>query len=352
MDKNVFVIMPFTNDCFEMYELLKIKLGEYFNFSNAADEDNQQNILKDIVLPIYNADVIIADLSGQNSNVMYELGVAHSLGKKTIVITRDDLSTLPFDLKVYRVKKYDMTYKMFDDLIEYLKRNISGAIDGGVLFGNPISDILMENGIDKISIESQESGLIIEEGEKGFVDFLAEIESNTDNFTNTLNEMVSDMNHMSEGINECTSEIERVNTIGGSGTASFVRKQTKKAAKYIDEFGKKIKNHNSKLEIAWDKIESNSIGLLDNQFSKKDENRDSLKKYLESLRSMKVNAKDSLKSMESLKGKLDDLMGLQRTMTQSIKFLKQDLDNYISFIDKLTKSVDYIIIKSGYTFDD
>ena len=98
--KKVFVIMPFQEQFFEVYEMLKIEFGEHFEFSNAGDEANLQNILKDIVQPIYEADIIIADLTGLNANVMYELGLAHSFNKKTIVITQDDLSKLPFDLKV------------------------------------------------------------------------------------------------------------------------------------------------------------------------------------------------------------------------------------------------------------
>ena len=98
----VFVIMPFSDDFFESYELIKEHFEEKFEFSNAGDEDNQQNILADIITPIYNADIILADLTGLNPNVMYELGIAHSFNKKTIVITRDEISMLPFDLKQYR----------------------------------------------------------------------------------------------------------------------------------------------------------------------------------------------------------------------------------------------------------
>ena len=50
----VFVITPFKED---------------FDFTNAGDLDNQQNILQDIVEGIHQADVIIADLTGLNANV-------------------------------------------------------------------------------------------------------------------------------------------------------------------------------------------------------------------------------------------------------------------------------------------
>lgn len=132
--------MPFQEEFLEVYEMLKIKLHDRFEFTNAGDEGNQQNILQDIIQPIYEADMIIADLTGLNPNVMYELGLAHSFNKKTIIITKDDIAKLPFDLKQYRVKDYDTHFIKFDELIDFLNSTLAGAADGTVLFSNPVKD--------------------------------------------------------------------------------------------------------------------------------------------------------------------------------------------------------------------
>ena len=48
---------------------------------------------------IYKADIVVADLSTLNPNVLYELGVRHSLKPySTIVIAEDKLDKIPFDL--------------------------------------------------------------------------------------------------------------------------------------------------------------------------------------------------------------------------------------------------------------
>ena len=46
---NVFVIMPFQEEFFEMYEMLKIEFSEKYEFTNAGDEGNQQNILNRVI---------------------------------------------------------------------------------------------------------------------------------------------------------------------------------------------------------------------------------------------------------------------------------------------------------------
>ena len=55
--------MPFQDEFLEMYEMLKIKFLDTYEFSNSGDEGNQQNIMIDIIEPIYKADIVIADLS-------------------------------------------------------------------------------------------------------------------------------------------------------------------------------------------------------------------------------------------------------------------------------------------------
>ncbi len=73
---------------------------------------------------------------------MYELGIAHSFNKKTIMITRDDLGSLLFDLKQYRAKDYSTNFKKFYDLITYLENNLKGARDDSVIFNNSVGDFL------------------------------------------------------------------------------------------------------------------------------------------------------------------------------------------------------------------
>ena len=345
----VFVIMPFSDEFFESYEMIKEHFDDSFEFSHAGDEDNQQNILADIIPPIYNADIVLADLTGLNPNVMYELGIAHSFNKKTIMITRDKLSNLPFDLKQYRAKDYSTHFKSFYDLITYLEKNLNGARDGSVIFNNPVGDFIDHSKIAPEELFIKESVEIdIPDGEKGFLDFLADIEEDTEKMTADICTMSSEMETMTQGMNECTNEIERVNKNGGNGTAAFVRKQSKKAAGYIATFSKQLKRHNSTIISYWSKIEKNTFGLLENNIASKSENKESLTNYIKSLHSMKISVISSNESVQNLKETSLGNLGIERTMNQAIRFLDADLSSYIEMTEQICKSIDRIIDKSKF----
>ena len=65
-------------------------------------------IINDILRSIQESDYIIADLTEQNPNVYYELGLAHASGKPVILITQN-IDSLPFDLRHQRIIEYSDT---------------------------------------------------------------------------------------------------------------------------------------------------------------------------------------------------------------------------------------------------
>lgn len=345
----VFVIMPFSDEFFESYEMIKQQFEDGFEFSHAGEEDNQQNILADIVPPIYNADIVLADLTGLNPNVMYELGIAHSLNKKTVVITRDDLGKLPFDLKQYRAKGYSVHYKQFFELITYLKKQFTGAIDGSVVFSNPVMDFLDKNQMDPTKLYSNKVTVANDsEDEKGFVDFLAEIEEDSEEMTGNILTMSAEMQEMNSGMNKSTAEIKRVQQAGGSGTASHTRKQANKVATLIETFSIKLRSHNENNAILWNRIERNTLGLLENKYASADTNKSSLVKYLKSLHKLKLSVIFSADAFKGTREAFRGSIGLQRSLNQAIRFVIEDMDNYMTFCNQMIASIERILEKSKF----
>jgi hypothetical protein len=64
--------------------------------------------MQDIWLAIQRADVIIADVTGRNPNVFYELGIAHTLGRRSLILSQRS-SDIPFDISAMRHLTYEWT---------------------------------------------------------------------------------------------------------------------------------------------------------------------------------------------------------------------------------------------------
>lgn len=106
-NKTVFVIMPFNEKFNDVYNLgIKSSLEQEGFVCIRADENiEDEKIFENIIESIKNADVMIADITGNNPNVFYELGYSHAINKKVIIITQDRGKT-PFDIYGIRNIEY------------------------------------------------------------------------------------------------------------------------------------------------------------------------------------------------------------------------------------------------------
>jgi nucleoside 2-deoxyribosyltransferase len=95
-----FVLMPFDKDFDDIYKLgikeTAVSLG--FVAERVDEQIYAEGILERIYRQIEAADLIIADMSGKNPNVFYEVGYAHAKGKLSVLLTAD-ADDIPFDLK-------------------------------------------------------------------------------------------------------------------------------------------------------------------------------------------------------------------------------------------------------------
>lgn len=74
-------------------------------------------IIRDIWEYINRSKILIADITGLNPNVMYELGLAHAIAKPVIIIS-DSIEKVPFDLKTLRILIYDNKKPKWSDILK------------------------------------------------------------------------------------------------------------------------------------------------------------------------------------------------------------------------------------------
>lgn len=122
-----FVLMPFGgwNDRYydEIYRPAIKEAG--FEPVRADDLFHTGAVMEQIWEQVGKAKVLLAELTGKNPNVFYELGLSHARGKPVIFIT-GCLDDVPFDLRHLRVITYDIRdpnwgRKLRDDITVYLK---------------------------------------------------------------------------------------------------------------------------------------------------------------------------------------------------------------------------------------
>ncbi|MEI7935028.1 MAG: DUF4071 domain-containing protein, partial [Chlorobiaceae bacterium] len=112
MALHVFVVMPFGVKCNidfnKVYsDFIKPALeSEGYEVFRADEERRGGDILIDMFQELLLADLVVADLSIDNPNVWYELGVRHALRARGIVLIQSQRDYQPFDIYTNRKLHY------------------------------------------------------------------------------------------------------------------------------------------------------------------------------------------------------------------------------------------------------
>jgi hypothetical protein len=104
-----FVMMPFGSWFDRYYQDIYTPAIKEAGFEPVRADElfTTGSVVEQIWEQIQKAKVLLADLSGKNANVFYELGLAHA-AKKPVVFTSSVVEDVPFDLRHLRVIIYDI----------------------------------------------------------------------------------------------------------------------------------------------------------------------------------------------------------------------------------------------------
>ena len=121
-----FVIMPFGGWFDDYYSSIYCPAIKGANLTphRVDDLNRPSQIINDIWAYTQMSKLILADLSGRNPNVFYELGLSHGIAKPVILIT-ESIDDVPFDLRALRVLEYNKNKPRWGDI---LQEKITSAI--------------------------------------------------------------------------------------------------------------------------------------------------------------------------------------------------------------------------------
>lgn len=136
-EKICFVIMPFGGQFDKCYNNIIRDAVSSQNITPIRGDDiySTGEIAQEIFENISKSVILIADVTGKNPNVNYELGAAHALNKPVIIISQS-IEDIPFDYRhrrsiIYNRDEFDWETK--------LKNKIAKTIEE--TFKNPIEDV-------------------------------------------------------------------------------------------------------------------------------------------------------------------------------------------------------------------
>jgi hypothetical protein len=198
-----FVIMPFGNPKVDAENAKKLdsiytqwikpavesiaipESGEKITCHRADKTFRPGEIITHIIENLVSSEIVIADLSGRNPNVFYELGVRHAIRNNCILIS-DNLDDIPFDLRPLRTIVYQYEPASMLELKNSLEQAVREIIADPNGIDNPVRKYLYNKELsDALKQSSSEATLI-----KNVVAEMASLRKEFDAQTNEIREIM------------------------------------------------------------------------------------------------------------------------------------------------------------------
>jgi hypothetical protein len=354
-----FVLMPFDPEFNAIFnDLIKPALEEVdYDVKRADDIVSQQNILKDVLRGIAEADLVVADLTTLNANVFYELGIAHALLKPAVLLTQSS-EDIPFDLKSYRVIIYSTHFVEASQLLQKLKEIGEQAKTGKLAFGNPVSDFLPEmreaespppTPAKKATIETEREVRLEtdEREEKGIWDFAVDGEKSVKDITECTVVITEATQEIGEKLRQRTEEVQRITQSGGPGIASQVNKLATTVAMEMIQYAERLEKKQPRFHDAWESFDQNASGLIQTMRIRTEEDREKALEFRSSVDRLRSEIRVAVDGAQAYRAAIARMEGISRDVNRASKrvahilgLLISDLEAGDSYCTKVLTLVD------------
>lgn len=333
-----FVLMPYEQEFDEIYsEIIVPALEEAgFEVRRADSISHQRSISEDIVKGIHDCDLIVADLTGQNANVFYELGMTHGLNKPAILTTQD-VEEAPFDLKPYRMIPYGTSPLQARLFREKLIEMASQALTGALSFGNPVSDFLrLEAPRVEVALPSVVEPRPREEleEERGWLDWLDDSLEATEEAGECLNRIAEATREIGQSIQDRTREVQEAARGGGRRVARRVRRIARETARELTNYAETMEQEVVQLGHCWDHVEANTTPWLETVRIETPENAESLQELRGTFAQLESVTANSLEATRTYREAVGGLEGMSADLTRASRRTTGVLDELIGIAER------------------
>jgi hypothetical protein len=207
--------------------------------------------------------VVIADLTGANPNVMYELGLRHTTGHVTIQI--GEKGRLPFDVAAIRTIMFKRTEAGLVQARKDLAKSLAANLDTG---GDPVTATRIwfeapsiEHRATNVVDPSESADEPVEGEELGFLELLAEMETGNQALIQTMTSATAIIEDISAIYTGATTSVKQAEAKGSGAAAKLAIAEL--TAQKLSEQATKLEIVSGEFSRTVDRIEPGIHYLLD-----------------------------------------------------------------------------------------
>jgi hypothetical protein len=339
--------MPFDAEFQSVFDKLIVPALENCGYEvKRADSDlDQQNVLKDVVRGIADADLVIAELTSRNPNVLYELGLSHALRRNTVLITQA-IEEIPFDLRAYRVIRYSTQFDSAEELLNELQAIGEANLRGEIEFGSPIVDFLPDHEanvkalparhLKPVDASSDSAATTDEEmPPEGFLDAIITISGAGTQLMARMDRIGEWTVAIGEQFQKTTAAAEEIQEEEGSGMVLKMHRLAGETAKALDGYAEQLATEAPLLEEDAQRLISGGLAYTSWLANQADVDPEQARENRQTFDDLGSAIREGLEGAKAFRKTLTELGGISRDMARGTGRAIQSLDSIAEALEQV-----------------
>jgi hypothetical protein len=280
---------------------------------------HEANAVFALIDNIERSDVVVVDVTGLDAFLLYALGMAHALGRPTILLTQD-INEMPFDLRSYNVVLYSTRLDEISRLKDDLRKMVIGLAEVGYTLATPVTDMrrsrrVMADAHEVVSPEEELPGIF--DLIPSSIEALEGIAAATVKFGELTDELGS-------AVQIRATEVEAAKARGGPGAFGRTLLVIKAVTAYVDEYADKVANVLPGYRDQWSTFVDDTLRWLELVDVESNEDREAGQSFTTELAKL---GRVLLETVEQVEGFREAVVGLRS------RRLSKDLSRSLSRVD-------------------
>jgi len=275
-------------------------------------------------------EVVIADVSGGNPNVMYELGLRHTTGLLTIQI--GEYGQLPFDVNAIRTIQFSRSDRGLIDARKQLEAALAIGLAEG---GDPVTATRVLQAAQRAAItgllgaETIEDAELPENGDSpdldsaGFLDRIASLESLFPQMTEEVEEIGSILTRLGDETQAAGQELQLANS--GSASAAVRLGAVRRFSEILQPYADELTQKTSDFARHMSEIDTDVVGILD-FVDENPEVHEQADSFLATLVSLGNSSREGMESLNQFGGSVRELGKISKLLRRPGQQMARAID--------------------------
>ncbi len=292
-------------------------------------------IPEQICMHLRDDEVVIADLTGGNPNVMYELGLRHTTGKLTIQL--GETGRLPFDVAAIRTIKFQRTERRLVEARKKLSEALSVGLTSGGDFVTATRVWLDQPTMQVVSTNEEES-----DG-PGFLEKLADLEEHVGRLPTSMTLVGEIMMAMKDITTKIGERVTKANVSGAP--ASVKLSLANQLAESLSPHVSRLEEVVTDFELVVEKVEPGVMYIL-GASPQNQEEEEAIRGFRNATKEILPPIQQYVKSASDLNDRLKDTGEMSRSIRKVNGRTRKSLEKLIKASEQIMRWADYIEAQS------